>query len=247
MSKRMRELFNSSPVKPDKKKRDLETRLTTAVGPLNTHKTPVSPQQWRFIQELVDGEGRNTLKQAAINAGYPPENAHNTAYALTDPKVSPHVVAAIQQYRQDVAERYGTNIERHLRDLQIIRDKALEAGNYGAAVQAEYRRGQALGTIYVDRKEIRHGTIDSMSVDEVRRKLEEIKALYGGPPPVAVIDRAPDDVPYTLEAPQSSLELAEEQVAQVPPELPTEEESLLEEIKRAERERAVQFAAGQAD
>ena len=75
-----------------------------------------------------------------------------------------------------------------MRDLQMIRDKALEAGAYAAAVQAEYRRGQALGTIYVDRKEIRHGTIDSMSKEEVERKLNELKALYGGPPPTALID-----------------------------------------------------------
>ena len=54
----------------------------------------------------------------------------------------------------------------------------MEAGAFGAAVQAEYRRGQALGTIYVDRKEIRHGTIDSMSKEEVMRKLEEIKKIY---------------------------------------------------------------------
>jgi hypothetical protein len=67
-----------------------------------------------------------------------------------------------------------------MRDLQIIRDQALQAGAYGAAVQAEFRRGQALGTIYIDRKEIRHGTIDSMSKEDVQRKLEEIKRLYGG-------------------------------------------------------------------
>jgi hypothetical protein len=75
-----------------------------------------------------------------------------------------------------------------MRDLQLIRDKALEAGAYAAAVQAEYRRGQALGSIYVDRKEIRHGTIDSMSKEEVQRKLDELKKLYGGPPPSAIID-----------------------------------------------------------
>jgi hypothetical protein len=45
-----------------------------------------------------------------------------------------------------------------------------------------------LGTIYVERKEIRHGTIDSMSKEEVQRKLDELKKLYGGPPPTALID-----------------------------------------------------------
>jgi CRISPR/Cas system-associated exonuclease Cas4 (RecB family) len=46
---------------------------------------------------------------------------------------------------------------------------------------------KALGTIYVERKEIRHGTIDSMSREEVERKLNEIKSLYGGPPPQAIL------------------------------------------------------------
>lgn len=193
-SKRMAELFNSSPVEPDKKKRSLEKRLQADVGELKDQEKAVTPQQWKFITELVDGEGKQTLKQAAIAAGYNPKTAHKDAHALTDPRQNPQVVAAIQQYRKDVAEKYGTNIERHLRDLQNIRDAALDAGNYGAAVTAEYRRGQALGTIYVDRKEIRHGTIDSMSVDEVRRKLEEIKAMYGGPPPKQIIDVTPEDL-----------------------------------------------------
>ena len=86
-----------------------------------------------------------------------------------------------------------------MRDLQIIRDKALEAGAYAAAVQAEYRRGQALGSIYVDRKEIRTGTIDSMSKEEVQKKLDELKRLYGGPPPTALIDADTGKVIESLE------------------------------------------------
>ena len=106
----------------------------------------------------------------------------------------PHVVAAIQAYRAELASKYNTSYERHMKDLQDIRDKALAAGAFAAAVQAEYRRGQALGTIYVERKEIRHGTIDSMSKEEVQRKLDELKRLYGGPPPTALIDATTGEV-----------------------------------------------------
>jgi phage terminase small subunit len=128
------------------------------------------------------------MKEAAIKAGYKPSSASVMAWKLTNPDINPHVVAAIQAYRADLASKYNTSYERHMRDLQIIRDKALDAGAFAAAVQAEYRRGQALGTIYVERKEIRHGTIDSMSKEEVQRKLDELKKLYGGPPPSALID-----------------------------------------------------------
>jgi phage terminase small subunit len=191
--KTLSKILNDTGVKPNEKMR-MNERLQQPVPPLEEQGKTVSPQQWKFIYELIDGEGRLTMKQAAINAGYPEKNANKTASDLTNPKKYPHVVAAIQKYRQQMAEKYGTNIERHLRDLQIIRDQALEAGNFGAAVTAEYRRGQALGTIYIDRKEIRHGTIDSMSADEVRRKLEEIKALYGGPPPNQIIDVTPEEI-----------------------------------------------------
>ena len=194
MSKKtLSKILKDTGVKPNEKMR-LNERLQQPVAPLEEQKKIVSPQQWKFIYELIDGEGKITMKQAAINAGYAEKSASDTATNLTNPKKYPHVVAAIQKYRQQMAEKYGTNIERHLRDLQIIRDQALEAGNFGAAVTAEYRRGQALGTIYIDRKEIRHGTIDSMSADEVRRKLEEIKALYGGPPPSQIIDVTLEDV-----------------------------------------------------
>ena len=66
-----------------------------------------------------------------------------------------------------------------MRDLQVIRDKALEAGNYGAAVSAEFRRGQALGSIYIEKKVTLTGSIDSMPKEEVRRKLEELKLMHG--------------------------------------------------------------------
>ena len=155
----------------------VEARIS---APVKQHKPRLlSPQEWKFVEEFVAGDGHVTLKEAALRAGYSENWAKNKARELTDPDMNPHIVAAIQERRRELGEKYATTFERHMRDLQVIRDQALTAGAYGAAVQAEYRRGQALGTIYIDRKEIRHGTIDSMSKEEVQRKLDEIKRLYG--------------------------------------------------------------------
>jgi len=118
------------------------------------------------------------MREAAINAGYPAGSAHTRAYELTNPNISPHVVSAIQAYRAELDEKFGVNYQRHLRDLQTIRDMALNNGAYSAAVQAEYRRGQAQGDIYVSKSEIRTGSIDSMSKDEVLKALKEIKQSY---------------------------------------------------------------------
>ena len=164
----------------------VEAKVTAQVKP---HKPKVlTPQEWKFVEEFCAGDGHVTLKEAALRAGYSETWAKSRARELTDPEICPHIVVAIQERRRELGEKYGTTFERHMRDLQVIRDQALQAGAYGAAVQAEYRRGQALGTIYIERKEIRHGTIDSMSKDEVQRKLEEIKRLYGGGPAGPIVD-----------------------------------------------------------
>ena len=69
----------------------------------------------------------------------------------------------MNKYKAEIDEKYGVSYGRHIRDLQRIRDQALEAGAYSAAVQAEKARGLAQGNIYVNKSEIRHGSIDSMS------------------------------------------------------------------------------------
>lgn len=184
---------------PPGQKSNLSKRLSTKVVPLKYQKKALTGREWKFVQELVANDGEVSLKEAAIRAGYPEKSAAAKAYNLTHPERSPHVVAAIQAYRAELNAKYGTTFERHMKDLQKIRDAALAAGAYSAAVSAEYRRGQALGTIYVERKEVRFGTIDSMSKDEVMRRLNEIKTLYGGAAQ-EVIDITPSEAMQTIEA-----------------------------------------------
>jgi len=172
-----KDVYNVPPILPNK----LQKRLTSNVGKLKTHRRLTS-REWTFVKELVAHDGQITMKEAALRAGYSEKSAKVTAWKLTNPEICPHVVAAIQSYRAELAQKYGTSFDRHMKDMQKIRDAALEAGAFGAAVQAEYRRGQALGTIYVDKKEVRYGTIDGMSKDEVIKKLDEIKKVYGGAP-----------------------------------------------------------------
>ena len=143
-----------------------------------TRETKLTRKQELFVKELVSKDGQITMREAAINTGYPASSSHTRAWELTNPRISPHVVAAIQAYRSELDEKYGVNYRRHLRDLQAIRDAALSNGAYSAAVQAEYRRGQAQGDIYVSKSEIRTGSIDSMSKDEVLKALKEIKQSY---------------------------------------------------------------------
>ena len=146
--------------------------------PRSTKAQPLTRRQELFVKELVSKDGQITMREAAINAGYPASSAHTRAYELTNHHISPHVVFAIQNYRRELDEKFGVTYQRHLRDLQGIRDMALSNGAYSAAVQAEYRRGQAQGDIYVSKSEIRTGSIDSMTKEEVMLALKEIKQSY---------------------------------------------------------------------
>lgn len=157
------------PVEPAKRKRGRP--------PVDVN-TPLTRMQELFVKELVSKDGQITMREAAINAGFAPGSAHVRAYELTNPHICPHVVAAIRAYRDELDAKYGVSYKRHIRDLQLIRDMALQNGAYSAAVQAEYRRGQAQGDIYVNKSEIRHGTIDSMSKEEVLKALQELKESY---------------------------------------------------------------------
>jgi len=162
----------------------------TAGRPKVNKQSVLTRKQELFVKELVSKDGQITLREAAINAGYPASSAHTRAYELTNPHISPHVVNAIKSYRNELDEKFGVTFQRHLRDLQSIRDLAIQNGAYSAAVQAEYRRGQAHGDIYVSKSEIRHGSIDSMSKEEVEKALLELKNQYA---PVT-IDITPEEI-----------------------------------------------------
>ena len=139
---------------------------------------------------------------------------------MTNPRHSPHVVKAIRDYRNELDQKYGVEYKRHLRDLQRIRDEALAAGAFSAAVQAEYRRGQAHGDIYVAKSEIRHGTIDSMSKDEVMKALKELKANYA---PITV-DTGIDSTASRTKKRELILETVQETDDDLSPELDTDED-----------------------
>ena len=161
------------------KAKSVPVKKKRGVGqPRATKNRPLTRKQELFVKELVSKDGQITMREAAINAGYPASSAHTRAYEMTNPHICPLVVAAIKAYRDELDEKFGINYRRHIRDLQTIRDAALENGAFSAAVQAEYRRGQAQGDIYVSKSEVRHGSIDSMSKDEVMKALQEIKQTY---------------------------------------------------------------------
>ena len=133
----------------------------------------LTDKQRIFVEIYVKEEGRLTPTECARQAGYKPERAPTTASELLNIKKYPRVVDAVRKKRSELHETHKVEMNKHLVELARLRDKALGDKSHSAAINAERLRGQAAG-LYVERKEIRTGSIDDMSRDEVIKRLKEI-------------------------------------------------------------------------
>ena len=79
----------------------------------------------------------------------------------------------IRELQEAQQKKFEITFDKVARDLQMIRDAAVEDGSYGAAVQAELGRAKLAG-LMVDKKEIKHGRIDQMDRAEVESRLQQL-------------------------------------------------------------------------
>ena len=133
----------------------------------------LTEKQRIFVEIYTANEGRLTPTECARQSGYKMERAATTASELLNVKKYPKVVAAVMKRRDEIASTHRVEMNKHVQELARLRDKALNEKSYSAAVNAERLRGQAAG-LYIDRKEIRTGSIDDMSREEVLKKLREV-------------------------------------------------------------------------
>ena len=150
---------------------------------------PLSKMQQKFVQMYVYQDLTNT--ECAHRAGY----SHPTEVAtqlLRHPKFA-HVQAKIRQLQEGEQKKYEITFERVARDLQEIRDRAVEEGKYSAAVQAELGRAKLAG-LMVEKKEIKHGRIEQMDRDEVEARLMKLIESNNLAPEIAT-QLAPEEIP----------------------------------------------------
>jgi len=114
-----------------------------------------------------------TPTACARQAGYSVDRAHVTASELLNIKKFPRVTAAVMKRREEIADTHRVQMNKHVQELARLREKALGEKSYSAAVNAERLRGQAAG-LYIERREIRTGSIDDMSREDVLKQLKEL-------------------------------------------------------------------------
>ena len=146
--------------------------------PRKTEFTRLTKKQSDFVDLVCTKEGQLTLREIAEKSGYANSGSHTSAYELLNPRLNPHVVAAVQRKRAELNAKYSVDYGRHIRDLQKLRDEAVANNAWTAAIMAERLRGQAAG-LYVSKSEIRVGSIDSMSRSDVEAALADLKKTMG--------------------------------------------------------------------
>ena len=133
----------------------------------------LTDKQRIFVEIFVANEGRMTPTECVRQSGYKKERASVTASELLNVNKFPRVVAAVRKKRNELADTHKVEMSKHIQELARLRDKALGDKSHSAAINAERLRGQAAG-LYVERKEIRTGSIDDMSRNDVLKALKEL-------------------------------------------------------------------------
>ena len=157
-------------------------------------------RQRNFIWQAVNNP-RLTLVECAHKAGY--KDARQSANKLMN---HPTIRKEYNYLMNEAKKKYELNYDRAVQDLYDIRDKALEAGSFNAAISAQNSLLK-VGGLVVDRKEVMFGKIDQMSREEVEKRLEQLMGSITAIDPVDL--PAPDPGEMVDEA--DSLEEKEEE------------------------------------
>ena len=156
-------------------------------------------RQRNFIWQAVNNP-RLSLVECAHKAGY--KDARQSANKLMN---HPKIRTEYNYLMNESKKKYELNYDRAVQDLYDIRDKALEAGSFNAAISAQNSLLK-VGGLVVDRKEVMFGKVDQMSREEVEKRLEQLMGSV-------VLANKTDGLldPGTLEDEADSLEALEQE------------------------------------
>lgn len=111
----------------------------------------LTPQQEAFAQAVASGLSQSDAYRKAYKVKPTTKletSQANASRLMADSKVS----ARVAELRAPVAAKAQITLEGHLDDLKTLRDAALKAEQYSAAISAEVARGKAAG-VHVEKSE----------------------------------------------------------------------------------------------
>ena len=102
-----------------------------------------------------------------------------------NPRLSPLVVQYVDKLKQERLKKFEVNYENHVAELARIKEAALKKGSFSSAVNAETIEVKV--GLYIDRKIIKTGKLEDMSLEELEARMKKIEEDYS-----QIIDVTPD-------------------------------------------------------
>lgn len=110
----------------------------------------LTPKQEAFCLAYLETGNASEAYRRAYNAeNMKPESINRKAKDVID---NVKIAARLAELRKPAIRKAQMTLEGHLADLQMLRDKALEADQFSAAISAEIARGKASG-VHVEKSE----------------------------------------------------------------------------------------------
>jgi phage terminase small subunit len=124
-------------------------------------KTGLTIKQENFCLAYIEtGNASESYRRAYnVRPGTTENTINQSAKRLID---DPQICLRINDLRAPVIEKVQITLEKHLGDLQRLRDKAEAAEKFGPAIQAEIARGKSSG-LYEDTVNLNHGVQESLA------------------------------------------------------------------------------------
>ena len=110
----------------------------------------LTPKQEKFAQGVASGMTQADAYRAAYDCSRMKDSTvqRNASALMKDNKIS----ARVGELQKSVVEAVQLTLEEHLRVLEELRDGARDKQDYGSAIKAETKRGEACG-FYKQRSE----------------------------------------------------------------------------------------------
>lgn len=105
----------------------------------------------KFCREYIKHQNGDKAYKLAYN----PDGMSQRSISREVQKLlsNPLIINRIKEMQQPALLKAQVSLERHLLDLERLRELAVEKGQIGAAVNAESLRGKACG-LYIERKDV---------------------------------------------------------------------------------------------
>jgi len=133
----------------------------------------LTPKEKKFAELYVEHWGQMKKQDIAVLAGYPETSAGNRASRLTNADRSPHVVKYIEFLYNKEKRKYKDDLH-HFKNYDRLIKGAESKGQFAAAINAEYHKGQAAG-FYEKNINIKTTNLEGMTRDELEKRLGELE------------------------------------------------------------------------